>query len=59
MRRYLRRGVVIPALVFWFTASGICLGGAPEYMKLDAKIGMALEIKGTWDTGGVFVADEI
>ncbi len=33
--------------------------GAPEYMQLHAKAGMALEIEGTWDSLGAFVAENI
>jgi hypothetical protein len=33
--------------------------GGPEYMKLDFKEVPAVEIKGCWDTSGVFVATDI
>jgi hypothetical protein len=35
------------------------MAGAPEYMKLDKKPGQALEIEGSWDSSGVFVATNI
>ncbi len=33
--------------------------GTPEYMKMDFKPGITLEIKGEWDSAGVFVASDI
>lgn len=33
--------------------------GDPEYMNLEPKVGLALEIKGYWDTSGVFVAVDV
>ncbi len=34
--------------------------GLPEYMQLNAQVGMTLEIEGEWDPkGGVFIADDL
>ncbi len=39
--------------------SDVAARGGPEYMKLNYVPGLALEIKGHWDTSGVFIATDI
>jgi alginate production protein len=44
------------ALANFFNVS---YAGEPEYMKLDFKVVKAVEIKGYWDSSGVFIATDI
>lgn len=46
-------------LFFSFLNSSAAGGDAPEYMKIDYGKVPALEIKGSWDTSGVFIASDL
>ena len=46
-------------IAFVLTSPVSAQKGAPEYMRMDFKPGLTLEIKGEWDTSGVFIASDI
>jgi len=62
MHRWLITSVIVCALIGSVEIAAVesaMARGGPEYMKLRYVPGIALEIKGVWDTSGVFVATEM
>jgi alginate production protein len=53
------RGKLFLLVFYVIVLPGVALSGQPEYMKLDYAKVPAVEVKGYWDTSGVFIATDI